>query len=532
VESSHLRFEITAVYENQKPSEENPFHVDGGDWTFFECQAVKDSNVVFTVGAKSGKASGGFPIAWGKAMLIVKDKIAGGRFLSLFGRSFLGRVPPTKDRPYEPQPLMINTAVLGENLHRDAHGGFSGEQGGWTATKWFPEFDGRSGEIFFNYNFAERRGEFSEKDAEYADDLLAVFSGALRDGPRPERTPENDPNLTRIGPKIGPPRKLLSRYTSHSSFGPKDRFAVYQAGSTIFALPLDVPNGEPFEIAKFDHSPWTVQVLNEDLDLLVQEGIPEKPGVKSSADPMRIWWVESKGKKKTLLRGPKKNLDLAEAPVSPDLRYIGLEQWQGKPGTDARSKVLFILDRTSGTEKSFRLQGEALSLVDWKEMEGGVQAVAVTNRWRFDEKESMSYLADPATGKLEHQKDIDAFYDLDNVLSPDGKHRVRVSEKELIVTDVASDEQRRFLFHEDDVPFVGDECIEWVTPRYLMFNGQRLALIDVTTLKMCFPPSTDGAKFSSHSYKFSSDLRWVLYQGEGIEGEGLYLAPVEIPEEG
>jgi hypothetical protein len=56
-----------------------------------------------------------------------------------------------------------------------------------------------------------------------------------------------------------------------------------------------------------------------------------------------------------------------------------------------------------------------------------------------------------------------------------------------------------------------------------------LALIDVTTMKMCFPASADGTKFGSNSYKFSSDFRWVLYQGERSDGEGLFLAPVEMP---
>jgi hypothetical protein len=91
--------------------------------------------------------------------------------------------------------------------------------------------------------------------------------------------------------------------------------------------------------------------------------------------------------------------------------------------------------------------------------------------------------------------------------------------------------QRRFVFHEDDHRFAGPECIEWASPRYLKFNGPRPALIDVTTMKMCFPKSADGSKAGSHTYKFSSDFRWVLYQGGAIEGEGLFLAPVEMPRE-
>ena len=530
-EPPHLSFTITAMHEKQKPSEEAPFHEDGGDWTFLECQAEKDAEVILTVGVKSKKTSGDVPIAWGEAILIVEDKEAGGTFLSLFGKSFPGKSPSPSDQQYEPKPLRIDTAVLGQGLHREPQGGFSGKAGGWTATKWFPEFDGRSGEIFFNYNLAKRKGEFSEKDAEYADSLLALFAAALRDGPRPERTPENDPNLTLIGPSIGPARKLLSKRASYHAISPNDKFAIYQVGATVFALSLDEPKGEPFEIIRFDHSPWELRVLNDDLDLLVQEGIPENPAFRSSGDPMRIWWVDGKNKKRTLLREPEKDLNLAEAPVSPDLRYVGLGQYKGKPGTDGRCKVLFILDRTDGTEKKFRLDGKDLFLVGWKTTDVSVQAIVVTNRWQFDGEESELYLADLATGTLEHQKGVDARYDLDNLLSPDGKHRVRVGENDLIVTDVASGEQRQFVFHEDDLEFIGEECVEWVSPQYLKFNGQRLSLIDVTTMKMCFPTSSDEIQTASHTYKFSSELRWVLFEGDDAQGPALYLAPVELPKQ-
>ena len=36
--------------------------------------------------------------------------------------------------------------------------------------------------------------------------------------------------------------------------------------------------------------------------------------------------------------------------------------------------------------------------------------------------------------------------------------------------------------------------------------------------------------FRFHSFTFSSDSRWVLCQGEGTDGEGLCLAPVELPQ--
>ena len=531
-ERHRLPFQITTVYEKHKPSVAPLFHDQGGEWTFMDCQAGNDPKVAFTVGIFSQSGAGNVPFAWGNAVLIVKDREAGARFVASFSKAFSGKVPTPLKQAHVPGLLSVKTAILGHNMNRTEKGGFSSEGGDWMATKWFPEHDGRSGEVYFNYNLGNRQGEFSEKDTDYADDLVAVFSSALRDGPRPERTPETDPNLTRIGPAIGKHRKLLPRKVAHESFSPKARFAVYQDGTSIVALPLDQPEGKPSEIVHFDHSPWTVRVLDDDLNLLVQEGIPERPGVRSSADPVRIWWVDGKSKQKTLLRGPEKDLDLADEPVSPDHRYVCLAQWQDNPPKEGRTKVLYILDREKGKSSLCKLKSKDLSVVGWKQTEAGLRVIAVTNRWQFDNKEASElYLADPNTGKLERQENVDARLNIDNLLSPDGKHRVRVGKAELIVTQVENGKQRRFVFHEDDRRFVGEECIEWVSPRYLKFNGRRLALIDVTTMKMCFPMSADGLKLGSNSYTFSSDFRWVLYQGETNDGDGLFLAPVEMPKE-
>lgn len=532
-EQRKLPFIITAVHEKQKPSTDAPFHVTGGEWTFFDCKAGSDLKVSFTVGVLSKRSAENVPIAWGNAVLIVKDREAGSRFVELFSKAFEGKIPRSGKKDHVPKPLSIKTAILGYNMDRAKKGEFSGDQGGWTAAKWFPADDGISGEVYFNYDLARRQGEFSEKDAGYADDLVAVFASALRDGPRPERTPENDPNLTRIGPAIGKPRKLLPRTAAHEGFSPMGRFAVYHDGTTIFSLSLDQPDGKPIEVVHFDHSPWRVTVLDDDLTLLVQEGIPEKPGVRSSDDPMRIWWVDGRSKEKKLLRGPEKHLNVEE-PVSPDLRYVVLSQWQGDPRKEGRTEVLYILDLQNRNASTCQSKPKDLSLIGWRKTAAGLRMVCVTNRWQFDKKEpSELYLVDPSTGKLELQDNVDARLEIDDPISPDGKHRVRVGKDDLIVTDTETGKQRRFVFHEDDRRFVGPdpECIEWVSSRYLKFNGQKMALIDVTTMKMFFPVSSDGTKVGSYSSKFSSDFKWMLFSGEGSDGNGLFLAPVEMPKE-
>ena len=486
-EAPHLPFKIIKVIPNQKLIDESPFHADGGEWTFFDCQPLNDASVTFTVGMMTKSGDGGALSSWGRALLVVKDRVTGTRLLRLFAQAFHGTTPTTVNRPFVPVPLFVNTAVIGENLTRELTGGFNARQGGWTATKWFPQLDGLDAEVYFNFNLAQQEGEFSEKDADYADDLVAIFATTLRDGPRPERTPDNDPNLNLVGPRIGLPRKLLSRFSSFYSFSPASKFAVYQNKGIIFAQSVDQPDRAPVQIASFDSSTWSEHLLNDDLDLLVQEGVSQNPGVMSSGDPMQIWWIDQKKKEKKLLRGPEIGLDLVEAPVSPDLRYVVLEQDREKPG-GTRGKTLIILDRETGTDKKIDLPSTTLSMTGWKETNAGLQLVAITNRWGFDKNEaSETYSIDPRTGRLERQNDPGQQVDPNQRLSPDARYQARADKNELVVTEIASGKSRRFVFHDEDRRFVEPECIEWASPRYLKFNGQRLSLIDVTTMKMSFP---------------------------------------------
>jgi hypothetical protein len=53
-------------------------------------------------------------------------------FVELFAKFFPGRMPKSVDRPFTVEPLVVSTAVPGEDLNREAGGGFSGQGGGWT----------------------------------------------------------------------------------------------------------------------------------------------------------------------------------------------------------------------------------------------------------------------------------------------------------------------------------------------------------------------------------------------------------------
>jgi hypothetical protein len=76
--------------------------------------------------------------------------------------------------------LPFTYAVLGTNLARYKDGGFGGH-GTWTAIKLFlpANQDGDEAEVFLNLNSATNKGEFSIKDPDYGNDVLAAMAKVL-----------------------------------------------------------------------------------------------------------------------------------------------------------------------------------------------------------------------------------------------------------------------------------------------------------------------------------------------------------------
>lgn len=170
----HLGFRITKLHEQQKPSKKPPYFEPGGDWTFMELEAGE--GVALTAGIQFKKSAEMF--SFGKAQLSVASAAAGASFTSAFDAQFGGKAGKLKAHK---GPLEMGVAVLGQNMVRERHGGFRGGRfGKWTATKLFPELDGRQGEVFFNYSLEDKTAELTEKDADYADDLAFVFGSAFK----------------------------------------------------------------------------------------------------------------------------------------------------------------------------------------------------------------------------------------------------------------------------------------------------------------------------------------------------------------
>jgi hypothetical protein len=78
--------------------------------------------------------------------------------------------------------LPFTYAILGESQSRDSGGGFFDKPAGnWTAMKIFIESDSGDdeGEVFLNFNTVAGKAEFSEKDPDYGDLVLAKLATVL-----------------------------------------------------------------------------------------------------------------------------------------------------------------------------------------------------------------------------------------------------------------------------------------------------------------------------------------------------------------
>ena len=76
--------------------------------------------------------------------------------------------------------LPFTYVILGEKNSQASGGGFSAEPpGNWTATKIFIGDGEDEAEVFFNFNSVSGKAQFSEKDVDYGDVVLAKLATVL-----------------------------------------------------------------------------------------------------------------------------------------------------------------------------------------------------------------------------------------------------------------------------------------------------------------------------------------------------------------
>jgi hypothetical protein len=522
-DSGYLALKIVKVHEGRQPLEQTPWHGPNGDWIFLECEPVKAPGLQVVIGGKTQREPGGeFSFGWGRGVLAIGNPSDGARFVELFAKAFHQELPASHgNRPLG--VVKVNTAVLGSDLVRDRGGGFKTGRGRWTATKWFLEDENGEAEVFFNYNLSEKRAEFSEKDEDYRELLVDQLVIALRDGPRPERTPENDPSLTLVGPRLTGWIRVAER-NAYCRFTPDSRSIIItengaDTGAKLFLLSASQA-GERRLVAQFEGGAAVHEFVGdtEKPTLLVIETIRRNPKVFSSGDPQRLWLVDENQKIEVPVRTGLTNWYLGRKGISPRGTFLALHGWITQPNKK-RARVIYVCEVATRQWRTIEKPDTVLELIGWTNGNGIV--LAGTGFERGEARNA--YTLNPATGQLASLNVLPAQFSTTNLWSPGGQLMAQLQEKEcLFITDIAAKSTRQFTFHPYDRRHGYRDSIAWAGDRYLVFQGPRTALIDVQTLKMSFPVAKDSG---FNSLDFSPDFKAAL----GTKEDGNYLGRVELP---
>jgi hypothetical protein len=404
--------------------------------------------------------------------------------------------------------------VLGDGIGRDDEGAFRGN-GSWQATKLFLQRPGLEAELFFNFDLAHKRGEFAEKDSDYASDLLAFMALELRDGPPAPLTPDNDARISLLGPKpdatrpIGPPDARFLRFEAKSQ---RLLYAAPDAGGTRVASVAVEGDPRELQLIRLEHELSLLEcAAGSDDPCLVEESTPDKPHVISSKDKKSLFLLERAHQRVTPLSGPwGEQGHLSSASVSPDGNWLAVHGLRPKAKPPTNFQVLYLL-RTSAPQPALEVsQGEEwLEVVGW--FGAGAQTRAVVRvGLSYDKDVKPKWLAlDPKTGeKVELAKAPDGVA-ADDTLSPDGKRRFSCQgDNAVVITDVATGAEHKFPIAARERRAFAEECaLAWRGSRYLSYAPERTGFIDVDTLKLSFP-FAEGAEPEPQEYDPS--FSWLV----------------------
>lgn len=128
---------------------------------------------------QSGPASGEIPMAPAEGKFMAVKGSDNSVLLEDLKKALEAKEVPRK--PSRTAELSFDAVVLGEHQSRDASGAYSDKPpGDWILLKLFlPKGGEDDGEVFLNLNPLLRKAEFSIKDSDYGDYLLAQFAKVL-----------------------------------------------------------------------------------------------------------------------------------------------------------------------------------------------------------------------------------------------------------------------------------------------------------------------------------------------------------------
>lgn len=479
---AQVPFRIFAVHRDQKLLEVAPWHDAGGTWTFFDAKTT--DGIAFGFGFDATKAAGS--MSFGKVILTVPGRDDGKRLVDLFAKRF--RAPAPAERSAQPLAFRPFSAVFLASDAKRTSGGFAGKGGGYYATKLFLQRPSVEAEVFFNFNLTAKEGQFSEKDSDYAKDLVEFLALELRDGKAPRPTAATNPAMTDKGPRIVMGRTLPGR-----AFGwtpEKDRFLMKEriAGGGAKLVAHALAKDEPIDELKV---PDDLGSLFCSGDRCIVENVKHKEeGVDSSFDPRTIMVADRKSHAVTKLDGPwsaKVTIALGTS-VAPDGAIVLVEDLVPNPGGKTPFKhVLYVVDRKGAPKGPIDLGGEGWQVTSIAPAAQGSTILVRQGGLLDGSKAKKTYsTVDPKTGAVTPAAEpaSSPTEGDERFLSPNGKKRISCTGGAILITELSNQKQSRFDVFDADKKAIDERCVEWASDRYALYASDWTAFLDTETMKL------------------------------------------------
>lgn len=520
--TSRLPLTLTNVRLNQQIIPVAPYYADGGDWTVFDCATVDDSGAAFTVAVEKAKLlAQQTKIGFTQVALLPGTRVSGIKLVEALAKTLKQEAPITRSA----QPLKtvkFGASFLGEHFGSPEQG-LKPDTGTWTATAWSIENEGLEGEIYFNYDLASGRAEFAGTAGDSDADALQGIASAVRDGPRPPRSEQNDPNFTNNGPTVVDLQLIPDSLNKRAIFARGGKLLTYfgtKGPATVYAINLD-SSRQRITLGQFDGGVTSV-ICADSQHLLVSENVGSDAMTFGPTLEQRVWWIDRGTGTRNQLTGPWSSHGsiIGQERLSPDGRYAEISSLSGTILDEKRTSVMFVMDLQNKT--SVKVAVESVFPVGWTGTGASLRAL-VRKRNENNSFETLS--VDPVTGNV---LPVSAQNDLDQAVSPDGQSRFVIEPKVgVTIQPVGGGQAHTFTFNEDDRRFGLKENISWLSPRYLRFFTAKEGFIDLATMKMGYLPTVDNTDLGQ-SFQYSGDFRWTLAYGK----EGIKLGRVVVPDAG
>jgi hypothetical protein len=518
-----LGLTIKKIYFKQQMTGSAPYHQPGGDWTVLDC-ASGDGLAGFTIGVERlapfqtglGPA---FQVQQANVALLPSDRKAAGNLVAKLAAALNQPAPPAQ--PAQPLvPTNISTAVLGDHLGDPRHGLKRGA-GSWTALLWSFEQDGLEGQIYFNYNLFTQSAELVSGGGDMDADALTGIASAIRDGPEPARSEQNDPTFTLNGPIVTDLQLVPNSQEAAADFSGNGNLLVYYDRSvpgTIRAVDLRADR-RLITIAQFDGRVQAVFCADGDDDhFLVVENMQTGPVAVGQQQELRIWWVDRSSGNRTQITGPwgLSGLLYGQHRISPDRKYCAISALSGTILDSNRVSSLYLVNLQTGN--AIKADRDQITPISWRGVGDNLRCVAVTD----DKGEKLSI--DPVTGQsmaIPNQSSTEP------ATSPDGQLSFSVDpQKCLTINPLNGSPSRVLYFGPRDRRYAAQEAFRWLSPRYLRFMTTRDGFVDVEKLKVGYLP-TPPMSMDEDGFEYNRPFNWAYSYAPG----GIMLGRVVLPEE-